>query len=415
MLQVRGYPMSNSDDLFAAIAPSADVVQSQMTSLANYQLNIGVNMQTNGRSEEAITYFKRALALDSSNVDAYNDLGTVQLQLNKNDDAIATYKKLVAMKPFDSDAATSLGNAYAQAKQWTNAADSYKKATQLDPSNTTALYSAGQAYLLNNKLNDALTTFQKLGRLKPNDPNVYYALGQTYNKIGNYDYAIDNLTKAIDLKHGTAFPQAESELGYAYAGKGDDTNLQRTITTLQGMDSTLATQLQNDTIKPKFSYGSDGSYNSFYTELGPNTSLSTLTLTDPNHTLAQANATKSFTMDFQFNTDMDVTSVQNTANWQITKANGGQAGYYNYGYTPNPGKEAASPIIQSVNYDVSNQLATVTFSLTQNATADAVIDPSHLVFSFSGTDADGKSMDPTANAYDGVNGVIGASAISFYG
>lgn len=407
--------MSNADDLFAAIAPGSDVVQAQLTSLANYQLQRGVQMLQNSRPTDAITYFQRALSLDSSNVDAYNDLGNTQLQLNKNDDAIATFKKLVAMKPFDSDAATSLGNAYAQAKQWANAADSYKKATQLDPSNTTALYSTGQSYLLNGKLNDALTTFQKLNRLKPNDPNVYYALGQTYNKIGNYDYAIDNLKKAIDLKHGTAFPQAVSELGYAYAGKGDDANLQRTITTLQGMDSTLATQLQDGTVKPKITSASDGSYNPFYMELGPNTSLSTLTLTDPNHTLAQANATKTFTMDVQFNTDMDVTSVQNIANWQISKANGGQAGYYNYGYTPDPTKEADPPIIQSVNYDVSSQLATVTFALKQNSTADAVIDPSHLVFKFSGTDANGKSMDPTANAFDGARGVVGASKISYYG
>ena len=407
--------MSNADDLFSAISPGADVVQSQLTALANYQLNIGVNMQTNGRSEEAITYFKRALALDSSNVNAYNDLGTVQLQLNKNDDAIATYKKLVAMKPFDSDAATSLGNAYAQAKQWSKATESYNKATKLDPSNTTALYSTGQSYLLNGKPNDALTTFQKLNRLRPNDPNVFYALGQTYNKLGNYDYAIKNLKQAINLKHGAAFPQAESELGYAYAGKGDDANLQRTITTLKSMDSTLATQLQNDTLKPKFSYGSDGSYNPFYVELGPNTPLTTLTLTDPKHTLAQANATKTFTMDFQFNTAMDVTSIQNITNWQLSKANGGQAGLYNYGYTPHPDKEAAMPIIQSVNYNVSSQLATVTISVKQNATADAVIDPSHLVFKFTGTDADGKSMDPTANAFDGINGIFGASKLSFYG
>ncbi len=411
--------MSSSTDsgtsLFLAILPTIETVQAQKAALSNYQMQNGVRMLQKSRPEEAIKFFKNALALDSSSYDAYKNLGNTQLQLTKNDDAIATFKKLVAMKPFDSDAATLLGNAYAQAKQWVNAAESYKKAARLDPSNTTALYSNGQSLLLSNKPKEAAEIFQKLIRLNSNDPNGYYALGQAYNKMENYDAAITNLKKSIELKRGTDFPQAESELGYAYAGKDDEFNLKRQITKLGKMDSSLATDLENFTVKPKMTSANAGSYNTFIPTLGPNTPLEILTLTDPNHTLAQPNATKSFTMDFQFNTDMDVASVQNITNWQISKANGGKAGYYNFGFTPYPEREASLPMIQSVSYNVTSQLATVTFSLKQNATADAVIDPSHLIFKFSGTDANGKTVDPTANAYNGFAGVFGASSVSLYG
>jgi Flp pilus assembly protein TadD len=403
--------------LFLAILPTTDSIQAKKTSLANYQLTAGVKMLQNKRPEDAIIYFQRALALDSSNVDAFNDLGNTYLQLKQNDKAIDTFKKLVAMKPFDSDAITSLGNAYAQAQQWSNAAIQYKKATGLNPNNTTAIYSLGQSYLLNKKYPDAIMAFQKVIRLKPNDPNGYFALGQAYNKTGDFDGAVKNLNKAIDMKRGADFPQAVNELGYAYAGKGDDYNLQRTITKLKKLDSILAAQLQNNTIKPKITKGSYGTYDTFYPDLGPNTPLMMLTLKkiDPKETLSQPNATKSFTMQFQFNTTMDPVSVQNLANWKITKANGGKAGYYNFGYTPHPELEAKPPLVQSVAYDVTKQMATVTFSLKQNATANAVIDPSHLVFSFSGLNVNGKKMDPTANAYDAFGGVFGASPVSFYG
>jgi Flp pilus assembly protein TadD len=415
----RGNRMNTTTDsgtsLFLAILPTADSIQAQKTALANYQLTSGVKMLQNKRPQDAIIYFQRALALDSSNVDAYNDLGNTYLQLKQNDKAIETFQKLAKMKPFDTDAITSLGNAYAQAQQWSKAAAQYKKAVGLSPNNTTALYSLGQSYLLDKKYNDAISAFQKVIRLKPSDPNGYFGLGEAYNKTGNYDGAIKNLNKAIDLKHGTAFPQAVNELGYAYAGKGDDYNLQRTITKLQGMDSSLAAQLQSATLKPKFNTASAGSYNSFIPSLGPSTPLDILTLTDPNQTLSQPNASKSFTMDFFFNTDMDVASVQNVTNWHISKANGGKGGYYNYGYTPAPQLEAQLPVVQNVTYDVTGRKATVTFTLKQNATANAVIDPSHLVFSFSGQDVNGKKMDPTANAYDGVGGVFGAPTVSFYG
>jgi len=50
-------------------------------------------------------------------------------------------------------------------------------------------------------------------------------------------------------------------------------------------------------------------------------------------------------------------------------------------------------------------MATVYFSVDQNATADATIDPKHIVFKFSGLDAYGKAMDASADEYAGFSGV----------
>ena len=55
----------------------------------------------------------------------------------------------------------------------------------------------------------------------------------------------------------------------------------------------------------------------------------------------------------------------------------------------------------SVVYNSITREATIKFQLSQNATGDAVIDPSHVVFSFTGKDAAGRDMDVTANKMDG--------------
>jgi Flp pilus assembly protein TadD len=389
--------------LFLAILPTAETQQAQRASLANNQLIAGVRMLQKSRPDEAIKFFKKAVALDSSSVDAYNYLGNAYLSQKKNKEAIETYKKLVAMKPFDKDAAVSLGNAYAQDQKYAEAEKSYKKAVSLSPNDKVAHYSLGQTYLLQNKLKEAETEFLKVSRIAPRDANGFYALGQTYNKMGKFDAAITNLKQALSLKHEN-FTLAEVELGYAYAGKGDDYNLERQINKLKKIDSTAALELQAATLKPKFTSVSAGSYDPFIPTLGPNTALELLTATDPKHTLSQANASKTFTMDFQFNSDMDTVSVQTVSNWQVSKASGGTAGYYNYGYTPNQQNQANLPIIQSIAYNVKNRLATVTFALKQNADVSAVIDPSHLVFKFSGKNINGKAMDPNADQYDGFAG-----------
>ena len=43
----------------------------------------------------------------------------------------------------------------------------------------------------------------------------------------------------------------------------------------------------------------------------------------------------------------------------------------------------------------------VSFQLSQNDTSNTTIDPSHMLFRFTGTDARGKIMDLTADEFDG--------------
>jgi hypothetical protein len=55
----------------------------------------------------------------------------------------------------------------------------------------------------------------------------------------------------------------------------------------------------------------------------------------------------------------------------------------------------------SVTYDPATGQASVTFTVQQNAAGDATIDPSHLVFKFSGKDSSGRQMDTTGDQIDG--------------
>jgi hypothetical protein len=207
----------------------------------------------------------------------------------------------------------------------------------------------------------------------------------------------------VNLKRGN-FVLAETELGYAYAGKGDDYNLGRQITKLKSLDMTSAIELENATKKPQIKNIDFTPNNAFLPQLGPYTPLSILFL-DPKDPTAPSPSSKKLTAVFQFNSKMDPVSIQTLSNWTITKASGGKGGYYNNGYTLYPQQEANLPILQNVTYSPSLKQATLTFSLTQNVAGDAVIDPSHLVFKFSGKDANGKTMDPKADQYDGFAGV----------
>lgn len=100
-------------------------------------------------------------------------------------------------------------------------------------------------------------------------------------------------------------------------------------------------------------------------------------------------------------------SVENRFNWQIGRADGGSIGaQYNFGFAI-PETEVLPPAIPDyVYYDERNLRAVLSFTLTQNETADGTIDPSHIRFKFNGEDKFGNAMDPEADEFTGFSRVV---------
>jgi tetratricopeptide (TPR) repeat protein len=401
--------------------------QSNQTQLAQYAISQAATFLSKNDDTGAITSLKKALALDPQNTTAYNYLGKIYLSQGKNSDAISAYKHLVSIlgnsassysasvtatsitnatenlyssaAPTLQTAYVSLGNAYLQDKQYTQSETAFKKAEQLNPQDPVAPYTLGQQYLTQGKLSAALAQFQKAQKLDPKDGNVYYGLGEVYNKQGDYKQAATELTKALNLK--SDFPAANYQLGLAYNGLGETTKAQNQLSILDDSDTTLASQLSTVLDKPQMvALDSTATQNnSFDSVLGPGTPLWML---DPS-LLTKPNSSDEFTVTISFNNAMSASSVMNTANWSISPADSTQAGYYD-DMMPRTSKDATLPKTPtSVTYNALKNEATVTFQLSQNSDGTAVIDPSHLVFTFNGVDSEGRAMDQTANSIDGAN------------
>jgi hypothetical protein len=102
---------------------------------------------------------------------------------------------------------------------------------------------------------------------------------------------------------------------------------------------------------------------------------------------------------------MDRESVENPTNWTIARSRGNGPGTdYNFGRPIASTEVRLSPYPTDVYYDEKNLTATVRFTITQNATADGTIDPSHIVFTFKGEDAAGNRMDPKYDQFMGFKG-----------
>jgi len=384
---------SNSlSGIFAVLAQQQTLTENA----ANTALSNGITYMQNNKYDKAAIAFKQASAYNPTLTEAYTFLGDAYGRLGKNKQAIDAYKLSLKVDKTQDTLYTTLANLYIDQKQPADAEKILKDGIRENNQNTLAYYTLGQLMAQRGAYKDAETQFRQVTKLEPKDGNGYYALGMALNGQGRYSDAITQLKRAVSLKKD--FVPAIAELGKAYNGIGDTVDAQQQLDKLNNIGTSnaliAARDLSNQITKPGLSY-IDFAGTSLPLALG-NTSLLALAPT----TFNTANASKNFTVKLGFNTEMDAQSVTNITNWSISRASGGAGGIYNNGlYSPT--NISAPAIPTQVTYDPVNMEATLTFSLTQNATKDGTIDPKHLVFKFNGTDVQGKSMDSKADQIDG--------------
>ena len=404
---------SNAEAVFSAITPA----QYQVDGLANSALSRGLDDLTNGNLDAAIVELKGSIALSpysDNTLTAYKYLADTYQKQGKNDEAIKAYQQAGGFFPTSDTPHSALGLIYFNQKDFKDAEKEYSKAAALAPNTASNLYSLGQTYIAEGRYADAEIEFKRVKQLTaPNDPSGFYALGQAYRKMGRYDDAAAQLTQAVALDK--SYADAYLELGKTYTdmkktGKANEqvsilSNLAKTQsntqtqTTIQSQVTELNTYITKAT-PPKFitSYTSGG----FQPAFGPGTLVSSM---DP--TLSDPDSSKSFTMNFTFSKDMDQASVKNLSNWSISRATASETRVaYNLGLPVTSSEATISYVPLSVTYNAKTSTASVVFSINQNSDANATIDPSHIIFKFSGKDASGNSMDRSADQCSGISKIV---------
>jgi TolA-binding protein len=395
-------------EVYNAISPDNFFVdslqmQSRLETLSNQALNAGIDKYMKKDYKGAALEFQKSINLLPTSdyvPDATKYLSQTYLKLEQTDKAIEAYKKGIELNRDRDDLLLDLGNLYYAEDRYDEALTQYKEAVRINPTLSTNHYSLGQAYLKLEKYSEAETEFRTVVRMEPDSAYGHYGLGLTFSKYEKYDKAIENFEMAV--RKDEEFYDAYAEIGYAYADKGEMAEAQEMVEFLEDKDKSLAQTLSlymNKVEPPKILY--QWGTGTFVSKMSVNTPLSSL-----DSYLENAGAEKSLTMKFQFNKEMDRSSVENPFNWSIKRsdsANPWEA--YNFGQSVPDTEITLPPFPDYVIYNAKEMTATLAFTVSQNETADGTIDPSHIVFKFDGKDAEGIAMDANYDEYSGFTGI----------
>ncbi|MGD9368053.1 MAG: tetratricopeptide repeat protein [Desulfobacteraceae bacterium] len=376
--------------------------QYQMESLANQALSRGIDRYTKQDYEGAANEFQRAVNLSPTSdysVDATKYLAQSYLKLEKTDKAIEAYRNTLTRQPGRDDLQLELGNVLYAEDRFEEAVQAYQKAVNIDPSSLNQ-FSLAQGLMQTGRYEAARAAFRNVIRLEPLSAHGYLGLGQAYAKEGDYDSAIEQFEKALDKQ--SDYYEAYAEIGYAYADMGEIEEAKDLAEFLEGKDDELAALLDayiNKVEPPKMllAWGTS----SFRYSKSFQTPLSAM-----DSYFETANASKTMNMKILFNKDMDRSSVENPLNWNISRAQGATpAQTYNFGQSVPDTEISIDPIPNFVLYDAETKTATISFTVQQNSTADGTIDPSHMVFKFSGKDSEGIQIHAEHDEFSGFSRV----------
>ena len=179
--------------------------------------------------QNSISLFKKAIELDPGFAQAYAHLSRGQASMywfyfdrsEKNvNDAFDNAQKSLRLNPDIAEAYLALGYYHYWCKlDYKSAIKEFTEALKIQPNNATAFFSLGVVYRRMGKFDLAIQNMSKGYNLDPLSNEYSRNLGETYGLIRDYNKAITQYKKVIELSPDMSLPKAE--LAQIYSLKGD--------------------------------------------------------------------------------------------------------------------------------------------------------------------------------------------------
>ena len=181
-------------------------------------LNVGTELQAEGRLDEAVEQYRQVLALTPDDALAHSNLGTALAAQGRLDEAVGHYEQALALTPGDADAHSNLGNALLSLGRTGEGVASLRRALDIDPGSAEAHAALGIALHDAGGLDDAVVHLRRAIDLGAVSADLHNRLGIVLGSQDRLDEAAVEFRRALDLEPGHV--DARANLGTALQLQG---------------------------------------------------------------------------------------------------------------------------------------------------------------------------------------------------
>ena len=141
-------------------------------------------------------------------------LGVLYRTDGKHDEALEEFNKALELDPNNGEVHNALGYLYADMRNFEKSIEHFKKYVYLNPGDANPLDSLAEAYFLMGRLDEAIAKYKEVLEVKPDFSEVSLKIGYIYALKEDYPEAMKWVDKEIAM---ATFPGAKRE-GYLYKG-----------------------------------------------------------------------------------------------------------------------------------------------------------------------------------------------------
>jgi len=169
--------------------------------------------------EDALSEFKKAIALDPKDARYYNAAGVAAINLDQYKEAKEFFKKAVQLDCKYSTAIDNLGTIDFAEGKFDAAEKKFSQALLYNTQNTTAMYHLAQVATQKKQYDKALTYLNNALAINENSATTYNLMGEVYGLQGNEPAAINAYKQSITVKPEFSVPYFN--LAEIYENRGD--------------------------------------------------------------------------------------------------------------------------------------------------------------------------------------------------
>lgn len=161
---------------------------------------IGNVLLKEGKPQEAVRYYLKAIRMHPKFALAYNNLGIAYDNLGMYEDAIAAYKEAVRLDPNFVKAYNNLAITYAKEGMYEDALSALRRALKLDPGYAIGYVNLGKLYTMTKEYGRAEEALRRALNLRPDFAYAYGLLGSVYLRMKEEGKAISCFRRALELE-----------------------------------------------------------------------------------------------------------------------------------------------------------------------------------------------------------------------
>jgi Flp pilus assembly protein TadD len=203
VLNMLGFSLQTEGKLDEAISYYQQAIKAEPNEAGIYY-NMGNALRSKGRLDEAVSYYYRSLQVNPDYAEPHNNLGNVLLAQGKFDEALKQYLEAEKIEPDYPDIQYNLGNMFLSAGNFDDAVSHYRRALQLRPRDAEAHYKLGKAFQSQGRYDEAMSQFYEALRHRPDYAEAHKEIADLLSSLGNLDLAVTHYYQALHTEPNNA-------------------------------------------------------------------------------------------------------------------------------------------------------------------------------------------------------------------